>query len=444
MKIANHSFAIIVSRSSILSVIGLLTGLTVPLRAQITVEVTSTGMGVGTATPQTNFHVYSGTNIQNRSVVRIENNQPSGTNSGIWFSGGATNANWFIGTNRGDLGMADDAMFIYKVAGNGGPKVVFTDEGRVGVGAMMPTEFLHVNGAGAHMLVTSTNFDLQSGLKIYSRGTNTAARSTVYLENNDEIGGGGTVRIQAALSANSSNVTHLGSSGLNNSLQLFTITSHPLQLGTNNTARMTIDGSGNVGVGTSNPVTTLHIEKANPTILLRDTTGRTFSLSSRWGGYFTIFDEDDTANARLSIGATGNVGIGMTVPAHKLHVAGAVRATSFISDTTTYADFVFKPDYQLPALSEVESHIKERGHLPGIPSEAEAKRDGIDVTKLQIQLLQKVEELTLHLIRLEKENVAQTATIAEQSAFMAEQAKRIQQLELSRASTGSTFIERMP
>jgi hypothetical protein len=87
---------------------------------------------------------------------------------------------------------------------------------------------------------------------------------------------------------------------------------------------------------------------------------------------------------------------------HTLNVGGSVRATSFISDTQTYADFVFKPDYRLPALSEVETHIKKHGHLPGIPSEAEARANGIDLARMQVQLLQKVEELTLHVIAQEK------------------------------------------
>jgi hypothetical protein len=99
----------------------------------------------------------------------------------------------------------------------------------------------------------------------------------------------------------------------------------------------------------------------------------------------------------------GNVGIGTTTPGYKLEVAGSVRATSFISNSTTYADFVFKPGYKLASLTEVEAAIQRDGHLPGIPSEVEAREHGIDLAAMQVKLLQKVEELTLHLIAHEKQ-----------------------------------------
>jgi len=68
----------------------------------------------------------------------------------------------------------------------------------------------------------------------------------------------------------------------------------------------------------------------------------------------------------------------------------------------TGADFVFKPDYNLMPLSEVESFVKEKQHLPEIPSEKEMIENGVSVNELQIKLLQKIEELTLYVIEQDK------------------------------------------
>ena len=68
----------------------------------------------------------------------------------------------------------------------------------------------------------------------------------------------------------------------------------------------------------------------------------------------------------------------------------------------TGADFVFKPNYNLRSLSEVEAFIKEKKHLPEIPSEKEMQQDGLNLNDMQIKLLQKIEELTLYVIEQDK------------------------------------------
>lgn len=58
-------------------------------------------------------------------------------------------------------------------------------------------------------------------------------------------------------------------------------------------------------------------------------------------------------------------------------------------------------------LAELESYISKNKHLPGVPSaqEIEDKGNNINVGEMQIILLKKIEELTLYLIELKKENV---------------------------------------
>lgn len=70
---------------------------------------------------------------------------------------------------------------------------------------------------------------------------------------------------------------------------------------------------------------------------------------------------------------------------------------------TNWPDFVFKRDYTLPTLGEVEKHIIEKGHLENIPSEEEVLKNGINLGEMNAKLLQKIEEMTLYMIEMKKE-----------------------------------------
>ena len=68
-------------------------------------------------------------------------------------------------------------------------------------------------------------------------------------------------------------------------------------------------------------------------------------------------------------------------------------------------NYVFKKDYVLTPLSEVETFIAANSHLPNVPSEAEVKENGINMAEMDAVLLRKIEELTLYLIQLQKDNL---------------------------------------
>jgi hypothetical protein len=68
-----------------------------------------------------------------------------------------------------------------------------------------------------------------------------------------------------------------------------------------------------------------------------------------------------------------------------------------------WPDYVFKPDYKLRPLWEVEDYIQQEGHLPGVPSETEIMNDGMDMQQLIVTLTEKVEELTLYIIQQQHE-----------------------------------------
>ncbi|MCC8145412.1 MAG: hypothetical protein LIO93_03015 [Bacteroidales bacterium] len=112
------------------------------------------------------------------------------------------------------------------------------------------------------------------------------------------------------------------------------------------------------------------------------------------------------------LNSNGNVGIGTATPIHALDVKGNIRATAVhVVPITDFPDYVFNEDYNLKTLSEVNDFIGKNGHLPEIPSAAEVKENGVNMTDLQIKLLKKIEELTLYVIEQEKNSEKQQAEI---------------------------------
>ncbi|WP_417887102.1 hypothetical protein [Zunongwangia sp.] len=99
----------------------------------------------------------------------------------------------------------------------------------------------------------------------------------------------------------------------------------------------------------------------------------------------------------------GNIGIGITNPNYKLDVYGTIHAKEVRVDLNSWPDYVFEKDYKLPTIKEVKQFIKEEGHLQGVPSAKEVKEEGIMLGGMDAKLLQKIEELTLYLIKQNEE-----------------------------------------
>lgn len=67
-----------------------------------------------------------------------------------------------------------------------------------------------------------------------------------------------------------------------------------------------------------------------------------------------------------------------------------------------FPDYVFTPDYVLPTLDSVAAYIDTHGRLPGFPSAAQVEAEGADLGELVRLQQEQIEQLTLHLIALER------------------------------------------
>ena len=95
---------------------------------------------------------------------------------------------------------------------------------------------------------------------------------------------------------------------------------------------------------------------------------------------------------------TNNIPTGYTFAVSGKIVAEEIK----VQIASAWPDYVFHSGYKLPSLEEVEKHITEKGHLKEVPSFKEVKENGIELGEMNAKLLQKIEELTLYIIELNK------------------------------------------
>lgn len=129
--------------------------------------------------------------------------------------------------------------------------------------------------------------------------------------------------------------------------------------------------------------------------------------------YKTVVDDYVNASGSSSSGTAyfsgsgknyflGNVGIGTANPTEKLSVKGNIRAHEIKVETANWPDYVFENDYKVLSLPELEGYIKINKHLPEVPSAEKAEKEGVNLGEMNKLLLKKIEELTLHVIELDR------------------------------------------
>lgn len=191
-----------------------------------------------------------------------------------------------------------------------------------------------------------------------------------------------------------------------------------LSLKTAGSTKLYINSNGKVGIGTTQPKSKLDV---NGTFCISGSNHFIFGHSNGNGVinfgnngvgnlYFRSLQEggninSDNYNQLMILTNDGRLGIGTWTPDnYKLAVNGGIRA-KYIDVETGWSDFVFDSDYKLITLEELELYIKENGHLPDMPSSEDVAKNGVNVGETLSKLLQKIEELTLYIIELKKENL---------------------------------------
>lgn len=144
--------------------------------------------------------------------------------------------------------------------------------------------------------------------------------------------------------------------------------------------------------------------------------GANFGLLDGDGNWSYLAAKDNYTAFRINnsekmrIRKDGKVGIGSNIDyspvGYQLYVQGGVlteKVRVALESADDWADYVFDDSYDLMPISDLDQFIKTHKHLPNVPSAEEVVDGGIDIAKMDATLLEKIEELTLYMIKMDKE-----------------------------------------
>ncbi|MFT4536661.1 MAG: hypothetical protein ACI9P5_004037 [Saprospiraceae bacterium] len=180
---------------------------------------------------------------------------------------------------------------------------------------------------------------------------------------------------------------------------------------------------GRVGIGTASPTAKLHITDGGDVslagggeLVLGSSSSTNIAMDgneiqARNNGLASpMYIQAGGGDVLLTPYENGQVGIGITSAANMpsddylLAVDGKIISEEVRAEVSgSWPDYVFKDDYKLTPLNILEQEIKEKGHLPNIPSAEEVEQNGFELGDMQKRMMEKVEELTLYVIELKKE-----------------------------------------
>ena len=398
-------------------------------------------IGIGTTAPQKRLHIVStGTNdgIQidqtgtSGAGLYLNNTAAGGRNWGV-FSSGSANTNLGGAGNFSifDMNLLQNRFFIQGTTGN------------VGIGTATPTLGLTVNNGGfllsnpanpgrdyristnASQQVVATN-DLTTstgGNKLFVVGTGSTNKNFMVAStttNNIHFMVNGTNGNVGIGTASPSGTLHVSNpnpfAGQDPTTLQVSALSNPMiklsSIASGTTAAATLA----VGIATCNGCFSTQAKIGDATIKLENSNNLIFNTNTSGGTggerSFIFGAQDKIA---MTIWNGGRVAIGNNIPFsltnanHLLFVEKGIlteKVTVAVKNTVDWADYVFADNYPLSKLADVEAFVKKNKHLPNVPSAQEMMTQGLDVAKMDAKLLEKIEELTLYLIELKKENDA--------------------------------------
>ena len=312
----------------------------------------------------------------------------------------AGTAGHFIFCDATDFNIYNSTAGNLKFYTNSVERIRITSVGNVGIGTTSPTaygdgitlEIKGKTGTGAGLLkVTNANGAVSGALYAGSSSlalsaqtnhaltfaTNNTERMRITSTGNVGIKGTGTKLGWERASDNSPNIVYLTKNedlGVNGNAKLHGYDGIVFSTEGSETPKMTINSSGNVGIGESNPQSELHISSSYPTIRLQDNaypaTNHYSTIDGNGGSGFLTLSADDgnlAANSamvfkvdgseQMRIDSAGDVGIGQTNPTANLHVKDSSTSTDVrIEDSTGSTTLYLQSQAGLGVIGTISSH----------------------------------------------------------------------------------------